>query len=52
MTEKGFPIDEGALSAAVTDPALTVLRRLCKRGTVAKSGTSRDAQWALAASLV
>jgi hypothetical protein len=27
--------------------ALTVLRRLAKRGIVAKSGTSRNAQWAL-----
>jgi hypothetical protein len=26
---------------------LTVLRRLRKRGTVVKHGTSRDAQWAL-----
>lgn len=51
MADKGFPIDEGALSAAVTDMAITVLRRLSKRGTVAKSGTSRNAEWALAPSL-
>lgn len=46
MTDKGFPPDEGALSAAVTEMAITVLRRLAKRGTVARSGT-RNAQWAL-----
>lgn len=45
MTEKGFPIDEGALFDAVIGMALTVLRRLCKRNTITKSGTSRDAQW-------
>lgn len=48
MADKGFPIDEGALSAAITDMAITVLRRLSKRGTVIKSGTSRNARWALA----
>jgi hypothetical protein len=42
MADKGFPIGEGALSEAVTDMVLTVLRRLCKRETVAKSGTSRN----------
>jgi hypothetical protein len=52
MTDKGFQIDEGALSAAITDMAITVLRRLSKRGAVAKSGTSRNAQWALAPSLL
>jgi hypothetical protein len=52
MADKGFPVDEGALSAAVTDMTLTVLRRLCKRGTVTKSGISRNAQWVLAASLL
>lgn len=52
MADKGFPIGEGALSEAVNDMALTVLRRLCKRETVAKTGTSRNAQWALAPSLL
>lgn len=52
MTDKGFPADEGALSAAVTEMVLTVLRRLCKRGTVTKSGASRNAQWSLAAPLL
>jgi hypothetical protein len=36
MTDKGFPIDEGPLSSAVIDMALTVLRRLSKRETVTK----------------
>ena len=52
MADKGFPIGEGALSEAVNDMALTVLRRLCKRETVAKSGACRNAQWALAPSLL
>jgi hypothetical protein len=52
MAEKGFQIGEGALSEAVTDMALTVLRRLSKRETVAKTGTSRNAQWVLARSLL
>ena len=52
LADKGFPVGEGALSEAVTDMVLTVLRRLCKRETVAKSGTSRNAQWALAPSLL
>jgi hypothetical protein len=42
MADKGFPIDEGVLSAAVTDMVLAVLRRLCKRewGTRGRWGTS------------
>jgi hypothetical protein len=53
MAEKGFPFDDGgALSTAITDMALTVLRRLSKRGTVTKSGASRNAQWMLVASLL
>ena len=52
MADKGFPIGEGALSEAVNDMTLTVLRRLSKRETVGKTGTSRNAQWALAPSLL
>ena len=52
VADKGFPVGEGALSEAVTDMALTVLRRLSKRGEVAKSGTSRNAQWALVQTLL
>jgi hypothetical protein len=33
---------------AFKEIVLTVLRRLAKRGTVAKSGISRNAQWAIA----
>ncbi len=52
VADKGFPVGEGALSEAVSDMALTVLRRLSKRETVTKSGTSRNAQWVLAPSLL
>jgi hypothetical protein len=52
VAAKGFPVGEGTLSEAVTDMTLTVLRRLCKRETVVKSGTTRNAQWALAPSLL
>ncbi len=52
VADKGFPVGEGALSEAITDMVLTVLRRLCKRETVAKSGTTRNAQWALAPSFL
>ena len=52
VLDKGFPIGEGALSEAVTDMTLTVLRRLGKREEVVKSGSSRNAQWALAPALI
>jgi len=52
VAEKGFPVGEGALSEAVTDMVLTVLRRLSKQGDIAKSGTSRDAQWTLAPAIL
>jgi hypothetical protein len=52
VADKGFPVGEGALSEAVTDMALTVLRRLCKQEAVIKSGTSRNAQWAVVPSLL
>jgi hypothetical protein len=45
---KGFPSNDAVLTASITEMALTVLRRLCKRGAIVKSGTSRDAQWRLA----
>jgi hypothetical protein len=38
---------DAAFKEIVANRALTVLRRLVKRGTVIKHGTSRDAQWAL-----
>jgi hypothetical protein len=43
VAEKGLPVDP----STVTEMVLTVLRRLAKRGTVTKHGTSRNAQWAL-----
>lgn len=51
MADKGFPVDEGPLSASVADMAITVLRRLAKRGAVVRSGT-RNAQWALVPALI
>jgi hypothetical protein len=48
MQPKGMPPDDAAFKEIVAKRALTVLRRLVKRGTVVKHGTSRDAQWALA----
>jgi hypothetical protein len=48
MQAKGMPADDMAFKEIVAKRALTVLRRLVKRGEVVKSGTSRNAQWALA----
>ncbi len=47
MQAKGMPADEAQLKEIVAARALTVLRRLAKRGTVIKHGTSRDAKWML-----
>ena len=47
MQEKGMSSGDAAFKEIVANRALTVLRRLAKRGTVIKHGTSRDAQWAL-----
>jgi hypothetical protein len=44
---KEMPADDAGFNEIVANRALSVLRRLVKRGTVAKSGTSRDAKWAL-----
>jgi hypothetical protein len=44
---KGMPSDDAAFKEIVAARVLTVLRRLAKRGAVRKSGTSRNAQWAL-----
>jgi hypothetical protein len=48
MQAKGMSPGDAAFMELVATRTLTVLRRLVKRGTVAKSGTSRNAQWALA----
>jgi hypothetical protein len=47
MHAKGMPSGDTAFKEIVAARALTVLRRLAKRGAVGKSGTSRDAKWAL-----
>jgi hypothetical protein len=46
MQAKGMPSD-AAFKQIVAARALTVLRRLAKRGSVIKSGTTRNVQWAL-----
>jgi hypothetical protein len=52
MQAKGMPSSDAPLKEIVADRALTVLRRLAKRGAAVKSGISRNAQWALAPSLL
>jgi len=42
---KEMPSGDAVFKEIVADRVLTVLRRLCKRGTVVKHGTSRNAQW-------
>jgi hypothetical protein len=52
MLVKGTPSNDTAFKELIAERALTVLRRLAKRGAAVKSGTSRNAQWALAPSLL
>jgi hypothetical protein len=52
MQTKGMPPSDAAFKEIVAARALTVLRRLAKRGAVAKSGTSRNALWTLAPELL
>ncbi len=47
MQAKGMPPDDAAFKAIVAMRALTVLRRLAKRGAAVKSGASRNARWTL-----
>jgi hypothetical protein len=51
MQAKGMPPGDAAFKEIVAARALTVLRRLTKRGTVVKHGASRNAQWAIAPSV-
>jgi hypothetical protein len=51
MQAKEMSPGDAAFKEIVAERVLTVLRRLAKRGAVTKSGTSRNAQWALALSL-
>ena len=44
---KGFPKEDARLTASIRGMVLAVLRRFAKRGTVLKSGESRNALWAL-----
>jgi hypothetical protein len=52
MRAKGAAMDDEAFKAIITARALGVLRGLAKRGEVVRAGTSRNAQWALAPSLL
>jgi len=46
---KEMPSGDAAFKEIVAERVLTVLRRLAKRGAVARAGESRNAQWALGA---
>jgi hypothetical protein len=48
MHAKGMPPGDAAFKEIIAERELTVLRRLAKRGIVVKSGTGRNARWALA----
>ncbi|HEX3496286.1 MAG TPA: hypothetical protein VHT02_03770 [Methylocella sp.] len=52
MRAKGAAMDDDAFKAIVTERALGVLRGLAKRGGVVRLGTSRNAQWTIAPSLL
>ena len=52
MLARGMPPGDAAFKEIVAGRALTVLRRLAKRGAVVKSGTSRNANWAVAPELL
>ena len=52
MQAKVMPPGDAAFKEIVAERVLTVLRRLAKRGAVINHGTSRDAKWALAPSLL
>src|SRR3984893_9356913 len=52
MQAKGMPPDDAAFKEIVSARALSVLRRLAKREAAVKSGTSRDAKWALNACIL
>lgn len=47
MRAKNLPMGSDALCATVTDMLLVALRSLTKRGSVVKTGVSRDARWAI-----
>ena len=45
MQAEEMPLGDAAFKEIVTKLALTVLRRLTKRGAAVKSGSSQDARW-------
>jgi hypothetical protein len=47
MADKSMSADDTVQLAAGTEMVLLSLGRLRRRGTVTKTGTSRDAKWAL-----
>lgn len=52
MRAKSAAADDAAFKAIVTERALGILRGLAKRGEVARSGTSHNAQWVVAPSFL
>jgi hypothetical protein len=46
------PSGDAPFKEIVAGRAITVLRRLAKRGAAVKSGTSREAKWAVTPSLL
>jgi hypothetical protein len=47
IAAKGLPIGDKALHRHIADKALGIMRTLAKRGTVVKSGATRDAHWTI-----
>jgi hypothetical protein len=47
MADKGALANDPAVVAAIAERVQGLLRNLSKRGAVSKTGTSRDAKWAL-----
>jgi hypothetical protein len=52
MRAKSAAMDDAAFKAIITERALSVLRALAKHGNVVRTGTSSNAQWTLAPSLL
>jgi hypothetical protein len=47
MKAKGLRMGDDALCATVTDMLLVALRSNARRGTIVKTGVSRDARWSV-----
>jgi hypothetical protein len=52
MRAKGAAQDDKAFKALVSERVLSILGKLAKRGEIIKTGTSRNAKWALAPSFL